>query len=571
MKARRLLGATWTRPLHRDQISGEVMAGVTVLAYIVPQVLAYSGLIGLPPMAGLATSVVALIVYGLFGGSRVASLGPEATVALITGLVLAPLLAKAPASAPVLTAALTGLVGVWLALGRIVRAGVLSHLLSKPILTGYMTGAGLLMISSQLGKATRTSSSGNTVFEQLTNFVRTMDHVHAPSIAVTVGTLLLMLIVRRIDVRLPAALIGLLTATVLSWLVFKPSYGLLELGAVPQGIPPLALPTLDMSVLSHLLAGSLSIALIVFTDTVLVAQAFATPGEVIRPDRELATLSAVHLLNAFAGGYPAAASSSRTALGRSAGQQSQVAGLITAGGLAVILLFAGPLFTHLPVTALAAIVFWAAIRLIVLDDYRLLWRFRRQEFFVAVATALGTASLGVLPGIALAITLSAAQTLVALARPHEAVQGYVVGLAGMHDVDDYPMHVTIQGLLIYRYDGPIFAYNRQDFKNRLTQAVAVYDPNWIILNVEANMFVDFSGCQTLREVISQHQSRGITIGLARLKNDLRVELEAAGVMDLIGPHVYETLPRAVKAYRDANPGISMPPMPEPGDPFLPMN
>lgn len=560
---------TWIRTYDRSWLRPDAIAGITVLAYMVPQVLAYSSIVGAPPIAGLTTAVAALAVYALLGTSRIVSVGPEATVALMAGLVLAPLVAKHPEQAVALMATLTLLVGTWLALGGLVRAGFIAQLLTPPILTGYLAGEAVLMVASQLGHATLADSSGASVPEQLYTFVQHLPQVHPLTVAVTAATVALLVLLPRVSRRIPAPLTVVAVATFGSFAFAGSEHGLQELGNIPRGVPPMTLPVFDTSTMATLLVGSLGIALLAFSDVMLVARAFAAPGEAIDADRELLAIAAVHVASAFGGGYPSSASSSRTAIGRGTGQRTQLSGLVTAAGMIAVVAAAGVLLEHLPQATLAGLVMWAGVRLISIPAFRRLWQFRRAEFAIAVITAAGTAVFGILPGIGIAVALSALQILVALSHPHEAIQGYAVGLAGLHDVDDYPDHVTIPGLLVYRYDGPLVAYNRADFEVQLSKAVLEYNPRWVLLNVEANMLVDYSACETLHAVVTRLQSEGRTVALARLKHDLRLQLEAAGIIELIGDRCYETLPQAIKAYHEANPDIALPPIPAPGEPFDP--
>ena len=557
------------REYNRSWLRPDLLAGATVLAYLVPQVLAYAGLVGSPPIAGLATAVVALVLYAFLGTSSVLSVGPEASVALMAGLVLAPMVAADPSQAVGLTATLTLLVGLWLLLGSLARVGVLSQLLTRPILTGFLTGLAILMIASQLGHATGAASSGSTVIQEVGTFLSHWREVHVLTVAVTLVTLLTLVLVPLISRAVPAPLVVVVGSAALSWALSGTTAGLQEIGPLPQGLPPITLPSFGRGTVETLIVGSLGIALLAFSNGVVVARGFAKRGEVVDANRELFALSAVNVASALVGGFPASGAGSRTALADRMGQRTQVAGLVAAAGVLGIVPIASPLLQHLPEPALAGIVMWAAFRLVSVPDFAKLWRFRRAEFFIAVATAAGAALLGILPGIGIAVALSGVQILVALSRPHEAIQGYVVGKAGLHDIDDYPQHVTIPGLLIYRYDGPLMAYNRDDFQLNLEQAVLQYDPRWVLLNVEANMFVDFSACEMLHSVLASLQADGRTVGLARLKHDLQTQLEAAGIMRLVSAHCYETLPQAIRAYHEANLDLALPPIPATGDPFNP--
>ena len=487
----------------------------------------------------------------------------------MAGLVLAPMVAAEPVRAVALTAALTLLVGLWLLVGSLARVGVLSQLLTRPILTGYLTGLAILMIASQLGHATGADSSGATVLQEFGSFVEHWRDMQVLTVGVTVATLLTLVFMPLVIRSVPAPLVVVVGAAALSWGMSGAAAGLQELGALPQGLPPITMPSFDRGTIETLIAGSLGIALLAFSNGVVVARGFAKRGEVVDANREALALSAVNIASAFVGGFPASGAGSRTALADRVGQRSQIAGLIAALGVLGIVPIAGPLLAHLPEAALAGIVIWAAASLVSVPDFARLWRFRRAEFFIAVVTAAGTALLGILPGIGLAVALSGVQILVALSRPHEAIQGYVVGKAGLHDIDDYPQHVTIPGLLIYRYDGPLIAYNRDDFQINLERAVRLYDPRWVLLNVEANMFVDFSACEMLHSVVMALQAEGRTVGMARLKLDLQTQLAAAGIMQLVSAHCYETLPQAIRAYHEANRDMALPPIPATGDPFDP--
>ncbi len=568
--ARLAPGLTTLLHYRRPWLRGDVVAGITVLAYLVPQVLAYAGLIGLPPVAGLATALAALVVYAVLGSSRVISVGPEATVALMTGLILMPMITGDPGEALGLTATLTLLVAAWLGLAAALRLGVISAVLSKPILIGYLTGSAILMVSSQLGKATRTSSSGDTVIAQVQDFAEHASGTHLPTLLITLGTLVFLFAAPRISSRLPVALGAIALVTIVSYTASLEQYGVVTLGPIPQGLPTPTLPDLSWSTVSGLALGALGIAIVVFSDVMITARAFNPRGADLDPNAELRAMSGVHAASSLIGGYPSSASTSRTSIGKAAGAVTQMHGLVAAVGVALTLLVAGPLFESLPQAALAAVVIWAATKLVALRDYRQMWAFRRSEYLVAGVTALATATLGILPGIGVAVGISVVEMLVRLARPHEATQGYVPGLAGLHDVDDYPGAVTVPGLLIYRYDAPLFFGNCEDFKAQLEEAIDTNptQPRWIILNVEANMHIDYTAAETLREVIIEVSEEGGRVGLARLKRDLRSQLRAAGIMDLVGDDlVFSTLPEAIRAYAKAFPDVDAPRMPKTGKPF----
>lgn len=546
----------------------DFIAGLTVLFYLVPQVLAYSGLVGLPPVAGLATSLIALIIYAILGSSKIISVGPESTVALMSGLIIAPLAVNEKQVMP-LMATLTMVVGGWLLVAWAFRFGAVSALLSKPILVGYLTGSAILMAVSQIGKATKTSSSGDTVVAQFMDFVKHVPDTHWPTLAVAFGTLLVLFLLPKLTTKLPVALTAITLVTFVTYFAGLSTYGIDTLGDLPRGLPEFQMPDLTLSTIQTLLFGGLGVAVVVYSDVMLTARAFNAGNNRISPNKELFALSGVHLATAFTGGYPSSASSSRTAIGKSSGAKTQMHGLVVAGGVALVLLFAGPLFYYLPKAALAAVVVWAATKMIAFEDYKYMWMFRKTEYIVAGITALTTCVLGILPGIGVAVGLSIIELLLRLARPHEAVEGFIPGMDGMHDIDDYPDSVTIPGLLVYRYDAPLFFGNIDDFRDNLEAAIEQNEPlNWIILNVEANMHIDFTAASVLRKIINNAHRNNQQVGFARLKLDLRTQLENAGLIDLVGEEmIFSTLPAAVRAYGKAFPDVETPHLPKAGKPF----
>jgi MFS superfamily sulfate permease-like transporter len=294
--------------------------------------------------------------------------------------------------------------------------------------------------------------------------------------------------------------------------------------------------------------------LVGYTDTVLTARAFAARnGDPVDANQELLAMGAANLGAGVLRGFPVSSSGSRTALALAAGGRTQVYSLITLAAVVAVLLFAGPLLAQFPVPALGAIVVYAATRLIDMPGFRRLAAFRRTELMLAVAALAGVLVFDILYGVLLAVGLSVAEMLHRVARPHDAVQGFVPGLAGMHDVDDYPEAMTVPGLLVYRYDSPLFFANAEDFRRRALAAVAGQrEPvSWFVLNVEANVEVDSTGLGAVDDLRAELTGRDIVFALARVKQDLRTALDAYGLSTSIGPErIYPTLPTAVAAYQE---------------------
>lgn len=580
-------GITDLRRYERAWLRSDVFAGVSVVAYLVPQVMAYTALVGVAPVVGLWTALAALVVYAAMGSSRVLSPGPESTIALLAGTAIAPLAGADPDRAVALGATLALIVGGWCLIGRIARLGVIADLLSQPLLVGYLAGAAVLMVVGQLGKMTGTTVTGDNLVAQLQSFADVVDDTHVLTLAVGAGTLGLLLLVHFARPRWPATLIAVAAATVLCVLADLKDHGVAVVGPVPTGLPTPSLPDVSWHDVRTLLLAGLGIAVMGYGDNMLIARAFPAPptgdeptAESVDPQQELAALSGVHVAVGLMSGFPISSSGSRTALAIAAGARSQMYSLVAAAFVVLVLFVAGPLIENLPQGALAAVVFYAASKLVSWPEAVRLARFRPTELVLAAAATLGTVLFGVLVGVGVAIGLSLLEVLYRIARPHEGVLGRIPGLAGMHDVDDYPDAQTLPGLVVYRYDAPLFFLNVGDMRRRAllavdqeNAAVPEHPVRWFILNVEANVEVDITAADGLRDLHRDLAARGVRLALARVKRDLYTPLERAGLADLIGlDMLFPTLPVAEAAYLSwvsANPaapppGTSSPPPPPTG-------
>ncbi|WP_432043897.1 SulP family inorganic anion transporter [Streptomyces cadmiisoli] len=538
---------------RRAWLKGDLLAGVTVSAYLVPQVMAYAGVAGLPPVAGLWAILPALALYALFGTSRLLSVGPESTTALMTATVVAPLAAGSPSRYAPLAAALAATVGLLCLLARVARLGFLADLLSRPVLIGYMAGVALIMAVDQLPKLTGVRMSGTDFFPQLWSFTRNLLTAAPPTVALSAAAIAFLFTMARYMPALPGPLLAVILGTAATaWFGLEERYGIRVIGEVPSGLPPIAVPNLDE--LPRLILPALGVLLVAYSDFILTARAFANAGgekPTLNPNQEFIALGAANLGASALHGFPVSSSASRTALASSFGARSQAYSLVAGAVVLTVLLFLSPLLAHIPSAVLGALVVYAAARMIDLAGFRRLASFRHRELALALACLLGVLALGVLYGVLVAVGLSVAELLSRVARPHDAVQGLVPGVAGMHDVDDYAEARTIPGLLVYRYDSPLFFANAEDFRRRALAAVASQSTpvRWLLLNMEANVEVDITALDALDELRHELTRRGIVFALARVKQDLLDDLEAYGLVDSVGTElIFPTLPTAVAAY-----------------------
>ena len=559
------------RGYRRAWLIGDMVAGLTVAAYLIPQVMAYAEVAGLPPVTGLWAIIGPLTLYAVLGSSRLLSVGPESTTALMTAVALMPLAAGDPARYAALAATLALLTGGICLLGRLLRLGFLADLLSRPVLVGYMAGVAVIMMAGQLGKVTGVTVSGDGFLEQSASFVSGLAGVRWPVVALSAVLLAGLLVLHRVAPRAPGPLIMVIAAAVVVALFSLGDDGIEVVGAVPVGLPVPALPDLAPADVALLLVPAIGTTFVGYTDNVLTARAFAIrQGQVIDANREWTALGAANISSALLHGFPVSSSGSRTALAVSVGARTQLYSLVAVGLVLVTLVAAGPLLGVFPRPALGVLVIFAALQLIDLREMRRIARFRRSELALTLVTTLAVLGLGLIAGIGVAVGLSVVDLLRRVARPHDGILGYVPGLAGMHDVDDFPAARSIPGLVVYRYDAPLCFANAEDFRRRALAAAGPGPVEWFVLNAEANVEIDITAADALDQLRADLAARHVVFAMARVKQDLLADLRAAGFVEKIGAErIFPTLPTAVAAYLahsraahgDLPPGARRPPLP----------
>jgi high affinity sulfate transporter 1 len=517
--------------------------------------MAYATVAGLPPVVGLWAALVPSAAYALLGSSRQLSVGPESTTALMTATALAPLAVGDPGRYAALAAAVALIVGGFCFVAGLVRIGFLADLLSRPVLVGYMTGVAVIMIAGQLGKVTGVSVEGDEFVDQMRSFISGLSGVHWPTVALSAAVLVLLLALARLVPRLPGPLIAILLATAVVAAFSLNRSGIRVIGEIPSGLPTPGLPGIGLADLSTLVIPAVGIAIVAFSDNVLTARTFAARhGQRVDANAELRALGVCNVGSGLMHGFPVSSSGSRTALGDALGSRTQLYSVVSLVFVLVVMVAGRGVLSNFPMAALGALVVYAALRLVDVPEFKRLARFRHSELVLALATTASVLLFGVLYGVLVAIALSILDLLRRVARPHDAVLGFVPGVAGMHDVDDYPNADPEPGLVIYRYDAPLFFANAENFRER---ALAAVDENpepvkWFVLNAEANVEVDLTALDVLDQLRAELESRGIEFAMARVKQDLRESLEAAGLVDKIGEdRIFMTLPTAVEAYRNS--------------------
>ena len=540
------------RHYERSWLRFDVLAGVTVAAYLIPQVMAYAEVAGLPPVVGLWAIVGPLLVYAVLGSSRQLSVGPESTTALMTAAAVGPLAAGDPARYAALAATLGLIVGAVCLLGWVGRLGFLADLLSKPVLVGYMAGIAAIMVVSQLGNLTGVDVDAASTLGEIQFVASHLDEVHGPTIILATLVLAVLLVGSWQLPRWPVPLIGMLLAAATVAVLDLEARGVAVIGDIPAGLPRPSIPDVSPADTASLLLPAIGVAIVAYSDNILTARTFAVRnGYQVDSGQEFLALGGANLASGVMQGFPVSSSGSRTAIGDSLGSRSQLYSLVALASVVVTVLFLRPVLAAFPAAALGAIVVYAAIRLVDVAEFRRIARFRRSELLIAATTTAAVVVLDVLYGILVAIGLSILDLLRRVARPHDGILGRAPGVAGMHDIADYPDARPVEGLVVYRYDSPLFFANVEDFKRRALASIDAADPRaeWFLLNAEANVQVDITALDALEELRQELTRRRIVFAMARVKQELHDDLAASGLVERVGEdRIYMTLPTAVRAY-----------------------
>lgn len=558
-----LPGLKRLRSYRSAWLRGDVIAGITVAAYLVPQCLAYAELAGVQPIAGLWAILPPLLIYALLGSSPQLSVGPESTTAVMTAAAIMPLVAGDSSNYASLCSLLALLVGSVCCVAAFARLGFLADLLSKPILVGYMAGVAVIMIVGQLGKISGMSLKAESLFGQIGEFSGHLSEIHPPTLILAAAVLIFLLVVQRRFPNAPGPLLAVLLATSAVYLFDLNERGIAVIGEIPAGLPSLKVPRgFSSQQLVYLLSSAIGIALVGYSDNVLTARAFGAKNNYrIDGNQELLALGAVNIGNGIMQGFPVSSSGSRTAIGDSLGSRSQLFSLVAFLIVILVLLFLRPLLSLFPKAALGAIVIYAALRLIEISEFNRLRCFKTSEFRLALVTMFGVLATDILVGVGVAVGLSVVDLFTRLMRPHDAVLGEVPNLAGLHDIEDWQGATTIPGLVLYRYDAPLCFANAENFRKRVIAAIEAekVPVEWFVLNAEAILDIDITAVDMLKELHRELIGSGITFAMARVKQDLYQQLKKGDLSETISTErIYPTLEEAIEAFHHRNPPPSSP-------------
>ena len=551
-----LPGLRAARSYRRAWLARDVVAGVVLSTLLVPQGMAYAELAGLPPITGLYTSVLCLLGYAVAGPSRILVLGPDSSLGPMIAATILPLAGADgdPERAVALASMLAILVAVIMIAGAVARLGFIADLISKPTMIGYMNGLALTILVGQLPKLFGFKVEADGLVRETAGFVRGLADGEAVAAAATAGIcgIALILVLQRWLPKLPAVLIMVVLEIAAATIFSLGKHGVSLVGVLPKGFPPLTLPDVPLADLGSLFAGALGIAVVSLADTISTASAFAArTGQDVHGNGEMVGIGVANLAAGLFQGFPVSTSGSRTAVAERSGAKSQLAGVTGAAVIIVMILLVPGLFRNLPQPALAAVVITASLSLADIAGTVRLWRQRKAEFLLSVTAFAGVALLGVLPGIAVAVALSILNVFRRAWWPHDTQLGRVPGLDGYHDMRSYPEAQHLPGLVIYRFDAPLFFANATTFRDEIRRlAQADPPPAWILVAAEPLTDVDTTASDVLEELDEALNARGTSLVFAELKDPVRRKIERYGLTRTIDPrHFFPTIESAVAAFR----------------------
>jgi high affinity sulfate transporter 1 len=534
-------------------LPNDVLAGLVLTTMLVPAGIAYAEASGVPGIYGLYATMIPLLAYALFGPSRILVLGPDSALAAVILAVVLPHSGGDPTRAVALAGMMAVVSGVVCILAGLFRLGFITELLSKPIRYGYMNGIALTVLINQLPKVFGISIERDGPLRDLWRIAQSVldGRANWAVLAVGAGTLVVILVLKRFK-RVPGILIAVVAATIAVGAFDLSAAGVKVLGPLPQGLPSFAVPLISFADLGAVVIGGCAVALVSFADTSVLSRTYAAKTRMyVDPNQEMIALGVANLAAGFFKGFPISSSSSRTPVAEASGARTQLTGVVGAVAIALLLLLAPNLMQNLPTSALAAVVIAAALGLFEIADLRRIYRVQRWEFWLSIVCLAGVAVLGAIPGIGLAIAIAVIEFLWDGWRPHFAVLGRVDGIRGYHDLKRYPDARLVPGLVLFRWDAPLFFANAELFQARVLEAVASSPTpvRRVVVTAEPVTSVDVTSADMLAELEQTLRASRIELQFAEVKDPVKDKLRRFGLLDQIGTDAFHpTIGAAVDAY-----------------------
>lgn len=514
--------------------SADINAGLAVAAVAVPVSIAYAGLAGLRPEAGLYSTFLPLLAYAIFGTSRQLIIGPDAATCAVIAAAVAPLAAGDPAVYAQLSATLALVTGLICIAASFLRFGMLADFLSRPILVGFLNGVALSIILGQADKILGFPIHGSRMLPRLIDIFGRLAETHAITLAVAVGTFLIVAILPRLVPWLPSAFVGMTLAGIAVPLLGLEAAGVKTIGAVPGGFPALSFPYVDMDNVPSLLAEAAGLALVSFASMILTARSFATKnGYDIDPDQDFKALGIANVVSALSQGFAVSGADSRTAVNDAAGGRTNAVGLVAAAVVGLVLVFFTVPLQHIPIAALGAVLVASGLSLFDFATLRLIYRIDPTEALLSVIAMLGVVAVGPVNGILIVVVLALLRFIRLMSRPSVELLGKVKGFPGLHSLQRHEDSESIPGLLLFRFNAPIMFFNAPYFKRKLMNAIDQSDPDLrhVVIDLLPASAIDATGIMTILELVTALEARGITLSAAGRATEWRLWADKRGIVD----------------------------------------
>jgi SulP family sulfate permease len=553
-------GLAMARNYRREWLTGDLMAGISVCVVMIPTAVAYSGLMGLSPQHGLYAGMVSMVVYAIFGSSRQMIAGPDIAISLLVASTVIPLAGGDADKAAALVAAIALLSGVLLLLGSQAHVGAVAEFLSKPVLVGYMTGAALILVASQLDKMFGVALEKREFFPRVIELVQRVGETQWLTLAFGLSLVGLRFGLAKLAPRIPGALVVCVVGIIASLAFGLESRGVKVVGTVPRGLPAFAWPGIGWRETNSLLPAAIGVALLTYAEGILLARAFAEKsGDEVRANQELVALGLAHLATGLFEGFSTTGSQSQTTVNDATGGRTQLASLVAAGATALFLLFLTPLMAHLPVVALAAVLIYAGFGLVEFDVMVRIYRYYPRSAMSAAVTTLSVLAAGVVPGILFGVALSLLGLIERVSNPPDGVLTELPG-QGFHDVGKTSGE-TLPGLIAYRFYAPLLFSNVGRLVQRVRELIAAAPTpvRWFLLDAQAITDLDITAVEELRRLRDELRSKGVELKMAHANRPLRALLERTGLETEIGPgSFFDSVHECISAYerQDAMGGAS---------------
>jgi high affinity sulfate transporter 1 len=542
------LPALW--PYNPSNFSHDLIAGLSVAAVALPVGVAYAQLAGLDPSVGLYSSMLPLVAYAVFGTSRQLIIGPDAATCALIAAAVAPLAKGNSQAYESLSVTLCLIAGVLCIGASFLRLGAIADFLSKPILVGFLNGIALSVILGQIGKIFGFAIDRGGIVPRLLEFISKLEMTHWPTLAVGLGTLVVLLGTPKLVKQVPAALIAIVVSAFAVHFFALEHLGVKVVGEVPAGLPHFRLPNVSLNLLPSLLGDAAGLALVTFSSMMLTSRSFAARNKYdIDADREFAALGVANIASALSQGFAVSGADSRTAMNDSAGGRTQVTGLVAAGAIAIVLLLFSEPLRFVPIAALGAVLVKAGFSLIDLKALKVIFRIDRYEFGLSILATLGVVAIGAIQAILLVVVISTLRFVRLTARPKIEVLGKVDGMSGFHSMERHSDAKPIPHLLLLRFNAPIVFFNAPYFKRELLAAANTgsSSPKWVVLDMLPITMIDATGLETAEELAVELENRGIVLVAAGRKTEWNLWAEARGFgKDIRRIKIYSTLDSAIR-------------------------